>query len=362
MTANSDMAALLRFSSRIGLDPLLVQASSGNTSLKVDGTLWIKASGTWLANAEQKDIFVSVRLSDCLASLNEGRPLPTHEQDSSPPCLRPSIETLMHAVIPDRFAIHVHCVSTLAWGVRSDAPARLAERLAGLRWTWIPYVPSGVPLAREVRRVCSTLPYTDVFILGNHGLLVCAEACNAAERLLREVQQRLAAQPRPAANPNLPLLERLSGISSWVLPEREVLHTLGTDAISQSLAAGGTLYPCQAIFLGRTLPFLPSSDSTSYLARQIDQLEPSCSFVVLEGSGILLNRSITPAEHAVLEGFAELLRRIEPSAPIRYLTDCEVNNVLTADAHSYRTSAERQHVSIVDTMRRQLTPCTRTQT
>jgi rhamnose utilization protein RhaD (predicted bifunctional aldolase and dehydrogenase) len=35
-----------------------VQIATGNTSIKVGPKLWIKASGTWLADAEKKDIFI----------------------------------------------------------------------------------------------------------------------------------------------------------------------------------------------------------------------------------------------------------------------------------------------------------------
>lgn len=54
--AKSDIRSLLRFSAHIDRAPLLVHASSGNTSLKRNGTLWIKASGKWLANADQEEI------------------------------------------------------------------------------------------------------------------------------------------------------------------------------------------------------------------------------------------------------------------------------------------------------------------
>ena len=52
--------------------------------------------------------------------------------------LRPSIETTVHALMPQRVVVHVHCVNTIAWAIRSDAEARqrvadLGEVLAGLR-------------------------------------------------------------------------------------------------------------------------------------------------------------------------------------------------------------------------------------
>src|ERR671938_81943 len=74
---SSDISALLRFSARIGRDPLLVQASSGNTSLKLNGTLWIKASGKWLAKADQQEILVPVSLSECLERFEQGGSVPT---------------------------------------------------------------------------------------------------------------------------------------------------------------------------------------------------------------------------------------------------------------------------------------------
>ena len=49
---------LSQLSARIGADPLLVQAAGGNTSIKQDGVMWIKASGTRLKEASSKNIFV----------------------------------------------------------------------------------------------------------------------------------------------------------------------------------------------------------------------------------------------------------------------------------------------------------------
>ena len=107
-------------SARIGADPLLVQAAGGNTSLKDDGVMWVKASGTWLQDAQAKDIFVPVDFqalrkalavddTACETSVEFVR---TDLNDGG---LRPSIETTVHALIPQRVVLHVHCVNTIAW-------------------------------------------------------------------------------------------------------------------------------------------------------------------------------------------------------------------------------------------------------
>ena len=60
-----EVMSLRDLSARVGSDPLLVQASNGNTSIKLDGVLWIKASGKWLARAFPKTTFsLPVELAD----------------------------------------------------------------------------------------------------------------------------------------------------------------------------------------------------------------------------------------------------------------------------------------------------------
>ena len=58
------------FCAWIGKDPLLVQGAGGNVSWKDGDTLWVKASGTWLADATEKDIFVPVDLPYLLSLIH----------------------------------------------------------------------------------------------------------------------------------------------------------------------------------------------------------------------------------------------------------------------------------------------------
>src|SRR5262245_29135070 len=129
--------------SRVGRDPLLAQASTGNISIKLDGMLWVKASGKWMARADHDDFLIPLHLGEVCDCLGRAENPAEH-------FARTSIETSMHAVLPHRVVLHVHSINAIAWAVRVDARAQLAERLAGLRWQWIPYVHSGLPLAGEI--------------------------------------------------------------------------------------------------------------------------------------------------------------------------------------------------------------------
>lgn len=100
MRKASELDELLASSAQIGRDPLLTQASAGNTWIKIDGRLWIKASGKWLANALQEDIFVPVDLLELRNCVRQQRPIRATVKNLSGEQLQPSIETAMHAVLP----------------------------------------------------------------------------------------------------------------------------------------------------------------------------------------------------------------------------------------------------------------------
>jgi len=110
------------FCAQIGADPMLVQGAGGNVSWKDGDVLWVKASGTWLAHAESSDIFVPVKLAhlqDQLAKKNFSVSPKLYRASS----LRPSIETLLHALLPHRVVAHLHPVA--AEGQRLPAQHRV---------------------------------------------------------------------------------------------------------------------------------------------------------------------------------------------------------------------------------------------
>ena len=50
----------INLSEKYGRDSALIQGAGGNTSLKENGVLWVKASGCWLSDAIKNDIFVPI--------------------------------------------------------------------------------------------------------------------------------------------------------------------------------------------------------------------------------------------------------------------------------------------------------------
>jgi rhamnose utilization protein RhaD (predicted bifunctional aldolase and dehydrogenase) len=316
-TNQAELTRLKELSARIGNDPLLTQASTGNSSIKLGDVLWIKASGKWMADAIREDILIPLDLTDVRERVKQ-------KVDPADRYYGASIETAMHAVLPHRVALHVHCVNTIAWAVRQDAPIQLQHQMEGLHWQWIPYVPSGLPLAHEIENVISAFPQTDVLILGNHGLVLGADDCSGVEDLLFEVQHRLAISPRQADPTDYAVLAEISNGSSWDLPDGDEVHALATDPISRELLSGSLLYPCQSIVSPSNTPGLFRSVPCPDPRNHSEGRYRSRPFLIIDGCGVVFNRSMSIAQRAMMSGLARVIQRISPFAPIRYLADEEV--------------------------------------
>jgi rhamnose utilization protein RhaD (predicted bifunctional aldolase and dehydrogenase) len=334
-----ELQGLLELTARVGRDPLLTQASTGNSSVKLNGILWVKASGKWMADALKDDILIPLDLREIVVECLR------QDVDPAGRYAGASLETALHAALPHPVVLHVHCVDTIAWAVRKDGQAQLQARLQGLRWQWIPYTASGLPLARELERALRTQPDADLFVLSNHGLVIAGDTPERVESLLAEVRRRLGDPPREAPAADYPALSAICADSSWTLPHDDEVHALGTDAISRSILAGGLLYPCQALL----------SDSGSVelfrpVRRPLPGIRPPCgyperAFLVIEGCGVVVHRTAKPAELAMISGLARVVQRVPASAPLRYLTDAEIAGISYEVAYRYRELANANQIS-----------------
>jgi rhamnose utilization protein RhaD (predicted bifunctional aldolase and dehydrogenase) len=331
-----EFGKLRALSACIGANPLLIQGAGGNTSIKHDGLLWIKASGKWLAHAGSENIFVPVRLAPVLNAVSSGSPGAEKaelfvDQSLNPSGLRPSIETTVHALMPQKVVVHVHCVETIALAVRADAQALASQRLAGFNHAFVPYARPGLPLARAIAANLNT--DTNVLILGNHGLVVAANTVDEAAELLDRVCSRLATPSRQSPSHNAQELERLALGSYYRLPSDQRAHGAATDLASLQIAAGGSLYPDHVVFLGQgSFIAKPGETAASIVAANL----PSPVSILIPGIGVLMRGDASPGADAMAGCLADVLCRIEHGSKLRYLSDAEHGELLNWDAEKYR--------------------------
>jgi len=313
----SEFEALVRLSAKVGQDPLLVQAAGGNTSLKIGEVMWIKASGTNLGDALERDIFVPTAWRDIARSLRHG--LPEADQPAAfllgDGILRPSIETCLHAIFDAAVVVHVHCVSTIALAVLRDGEQRIKEGLQDIEWTWVPYRRPGAELGRmllEQRRG------ENVAILGNHGLLVAADSVAAAESLLEEVCYKLRLVAASGAGmPPGPAPEGYQALA----PDHVLAKAMTVPRLRE-IAFRGNMYPDHIIFCGPTIGKAE---------------KPSGETLLVDPEGRVFIKTDANAGAEALAGcLGNVLLRLPDDAEVSYLTIEDVASLLNWDAEKYR--------------------------
>ena len=289
--------------------------------------MWVKASGLWLADALTRDIFVPVALEPVLTGIAADAADPVSGAvvaALNPEGLRPSIETTLHALLPHQVVVHTHSVRAIALAIRTDGEAEVAERLAGLRWAWVPYCKPGLPLTRTVAEALARGP-ADILVLGNHGLVVGAESVAQARAMLDEVERRLDSPARRAVLAEAPRAE-----PGHRLPKHPLVHTLAVEPQRLQWACTGSLYPDHVIFLG---PAARSSALGSESSKLL--LRPGAGALLAEGTG-------ASADELAL-GLALVLERVPELARLHYLTAADEAELMNWDAELYRQALARTH-------------------
>jgi len=342
-TEPDELAAVRAMSRRIGTDLSLVQGSGGNTSLKNGNVLWVKASGTWLSEAEEKNIIVPVDLNKVRSILNSGGC--DFGDTTLAGELRPSIETSLHCQLPHPFVLHVHSVSSIAWSVQKNSLNDLNKVLAGINWRYVPYAKPGTSLTAEVFRVLAIETGTpDLLVLENHGLVVGGDSCESVEGLLSVVEERLSLIARTTPLAKIASLQKaISNLVGWRLPEIKDIHDLALDDEALSIAIGGALIPDHAVFLEKQVPFCNSPDEilatlTAYRTAYGDNPD----WMIVRGAGVILSSRLGSAGEAQLHGLAAIALRIPSGSEVRYLDENAAADLKNWDAEIYRKKLDNE--------------------
>ncbi|MGH6859217.1 MAG: class II aldolase/adducin family protein [Phyllobacterium sp.] len=343
----AELEALGNLSFQLGTDMTRTQGAGGNTSVKRGGLMWVKASGTWLAHALERDIMVPVETGPLLEAIAAGDARAEKATDFvvdalNPSGLRPSIETSVHALIRQPVVAHFHCVHTIARCVVRESEAGMAALLAAavpdLRWARIAYRRPGIPLAREIAKVAGEEP--DILILQNHGIVIAGQTVGDVGERIERVTSALAVSRRTTAEPDEAWLVAAADGSPFRLPGDPRIHDVAMDPVGLSVALGGSLYPDHVIFLGRTIGVIDDSASMQDLLHGAGAASMP-KLVVAPGKGVLVSQDLTAGGETMARCLAEVVTRIPESAQISYLGAAQEAELANWEAEQYRQSLDR---------------------
>lgn len=324
-------AAVGAYCARVGADPLLVQGAGGNASWKDGDTMWVKASGMWLAEAQRADIFVPVDLAHLRAAIAAG------DMDVAPrtfagSALRPSIETLMHALMPQTVVLHLHAVEVLAHLVRADftGPAP-----APAPWCWVDYHKPGAALAGAIAVRLRQQPEAQIVFLQNHGVVIGGADVGEVEAILTSLLACMRTEPLApvaAAGAKASTMAPLTAIPDEGIPQ------LALDPrLYKRLRKEWALCPDHVVFLGAEAAC--HADADSFLAARAAGAEARLAFIA--GVGVYAAKDFGAARTAQLRCYYDILARQPADAPLTTLTTPQLAELLDWDAERYRLAMAR---------------------
>lgn len=317
----------------LGQDRLLVQGAGGNVSWKENETLWIKGSGAWLANANHEDIFVPVNLTHLQDALTkndfEVKPLLIGEH-----ALRPSIETVLHALMPHKIVAHLHAINALSHLVTQDCIQFIQKicHKASIHAAFVYYQKPGPELAEAVSKALRSKPGANIIFLENHGIVIGADSIENIYSLLNTIE---------AAFPPLAVPARISRALSTIPPSPTGDFIPFHDAEVQSLALDPelfkrlhqdwVLFPDHAVFLGPKANIYPSwEDFHNQNASETHEL------IFIENAGVFVKPNFSKAKAAQLLCYFDVISRVRPEACLKPLTKSAVHELLNWDAEKLR--------------------------
>lgn len=295
---------LVDHSQKIGNDLTLVQGAGGNTSFKNEEFLWVKASGTKLSHAKNKDIFVKLDLEKAKKYSFFDDPKLIYNAAVKPlnENLRPSIETAMHSIINAPVVTHVHSLGSIGASISKNFELEIERVSEVTNMAWIPYMRPGAELANEISKTIT--PLNNSLLLGNHGMTVWGNTFEEVETLISNIENVWRSYHR--------------------IPDKHFQK----KTISKNWAkilSGGILTPDEAVFLGRE-PF-----------KLISEIDSNNARIIINPDGeIIFDINLTEDSRNIAKVLIELDGWVDDCETINYLGDDAVESILNWDMEKFR--------------------------
>jgi len=194
--ANDPLTMRVYTSQLLGRNQDLVLHGGGNTSVKIDKVLYVKGSG-WNLDTIEKEGFSPVDLHTLIEmagreTLSDTQMVKEQREAMSDQTFpNPSIEAILHAIIPYTYVDHTHADAVVTL-TNTPKGKELMQELYGENMLLIDYVMPGFELAKHIYTVTQTIDWKTLngIILLNHGVFTFDDdAKRAYEKMIDIVTQ-----------------------------------------------------------------------------------------------------------------------------------------------------------------------------
>ena len=218
---NKDLAIRTYTTRILGQEPLLVLHGGGNTSVKTrindalgveHDVLCVKGSGWDMGTIEPAGLpAVELKPLANLAKIkdlsDEGLVAAQRRLLLDPYAPNPSIEAVLHAIIPHKHVDHTHANAIISLTNQPDGEAIIRDLFPDT--TIVPYVMPGFVLAKKIQQILDNNPSSKHMILMNHGIFTFSDdprqSYEAMIQMCDAAQKRLdKGNVKPFTGSNLP--------------------------------------------------------------------------------------------------------------------------------------------------------------
>jgi len=328
--------SFLKASEEIGKNFNLIQGAGGNTSFKNGDSMFIKASGYKLKDSLKKDIFVKVNLRKFRESLKQNLKNPLEDTWDKSLGKRPSMETNMHAILPNKYIFHTHCLNTISLLVQNECQFKISKIFNDLKYKIIQYKTPGIPLANEIKKVLKE-DKPEIIFLSNHGLVVCADDIDSALNLTYLVSKKLDFPISESKNENLQKLNQLASGTCFRPTKYKDAHDLAFSEHTIKIASSGSLYPDHVVFLGpRTLVINTKNELEEIIKNS--KFEQNSPLVIVPHAGILVPENISFEAEELVLALSKIVAKIPNNSKINYLSLNDELQLEKSNSENYRLS------------------------
>jgi rhamnose utilization protein RhaD (predicted bifunctional aldolase and dehydrogenase) len=329
------LESLIELSVFYGKNPEYILAGGGNTSWKDGSILYVKKSGTSLAEAA-KDSFVRINRKALAVIWDKNYPENSAERESAvladmmaARCpedehKRPSVETVLHDMLPFAFVVHLHPaqVNGLTCSGRGEAAMR---EIFGNEPVWIPSVNPGYVLSKTVKTAMNAYQSeyhkpASIIFLQNHGIFTGADSVEGIKEQLNMIIDKISV--RIKRKPDFSDLTITYDVDSTIgrkIAELSgsVFFTNGSEinALVKNRSAftpvSSAFTPDHIVYSGSDPLFIETADHSNILNAWNDHVQKTGrnpKIIAVQGVGIFAAAATEKAARLALELFIDTIK------------------------------------------------------
>ena len=318
---------LIEISRRYGSDKNYVIAGGGNTSYKNDKYIWIKGSGTSLAEIDE-DGFVRLDREKLKIIKDKVYPADVVKREEEvkndlaaaiddKPGKRPSVETSLHELLDFAFVVHTHPAKVNGLTCSVNAEEKTKE-LFGNEALFVEYTDPGYVLFKKVyekvkKYEAENGKQPQIVFLENHGVFVAADTTQDIDNIYNHIDEKLESKiiktPPSEEGEGATGSMEINGQKKVVIKKTSPLISYFTGSEKSFSKVSVAFTPDNIVYCKAFYPFIKSASELNFVVKDFISGKGYMPRVVgVLNEGLMIIEDSEKSAATVLEVYEDMLK------------------------------------------------------